>query len=156
MFEGHHTVSSTHKYLVVKTYVFLLFSVLLLPSLFLTSLDALIRKGSPRHSPTHPLAPYPYTLQNAKAFRHAHTALNTRTGWDNRQHLNVLFSGLFLPNSAAFFINYIIQMAIVGQIVEVPFGHSRTHARTHSMPARNFLTVRCLSFVVSCAFSPTR
>lgn len=84
MFEGHHTVSSTHKYLVVKTYVFLLFSVLLLPSLFLTSLDALIRKG-----------------------------------WDNRQHLNVLFSGLFLPNSAAFFINYIIQMAIVGQIVEV-------------------------------------
>jgi len=46
IFEGHHVKSSTHKHLVVKIYVFLLFSVLLLPCLFLTSLDALIRKGA--------------------------------------------------------------------------------------------------------------
>jgi hypothetical protein len=110
MFEGHHTVSSTHKYLVVKTYVYLLFSVLLLPSLFLTSLDALIRKGS--------------SSINRACAEAVHLPCRD-PGWDNREHLNILFSGLFLPNSAAFFINYIIQMAIVGQIVEVHSMHSR-------------------------------
>lgn len=151
MFEGHHTVSSTHKYLVVKTYAFLLFSVLLLPSLFLTSLDALIRKGSPRTPPTR----WRSIRFRCKSL-HARTALNTRTGWDNRQHLNILFSGLFLPNSAAFFINYIIQMAIVGQIVEVRFGHSRTRTHHTACPCVTLLTLGCLSFVVWCAFSPTR
>ncbi|KAL6080633.1 Transmembrane protein 63C [Balamuthia mandrillaris] len=39
--EGHHTNSATHKSLAVKTYVFLLFNVLILPGLWLTSINAL-------------------------------------------------------------------------------------------------------------------
>eukprot|EP01087_Luapelamoeba_hula_P024294 TRINITY_DN9194_c0_g1_i4.p1 TRINITY_DN9194_c0_g1~~TRINITY_DN9194_c0_g1_i4.p1 ORF type:complete len:1010 (-),score=136.87 TRINITY_DN9194_c0_g1_i4:60-3089(-) len=45
IFEGHHTISSTHKWLVVKTYLYFLFNILILPSLFLTSIDALIEKA---------------------------------------------------------------------------------------------------------------
>lgn len=83
MLEGADSMSEQHRSIAVKTYFYLLFEVLILPSLYLTSIDALIEST-----------------------------------WANRYRIASIWDGVFLPDSGAFFINYIVQMGLLSTVVE--------------------------------------
>merc|ERR1711881_647701 len=88
--EGHWTISGSNQLIMQRTFFFLIFMVLILPSIGLASVDIWLE----------------HIFKNATASSVV-------------QEMTSRFQCIFLPDNGAFFVNYVITSAFIGTVIEL-------------------------------------